>query len=267
MDIVNTLMVENNSNELMMATIFGSIIFFVFTAFCVSYLLIFRRKRQEHKDQLVASQKEFQAQLLQSQVEVQELTYNGLSRELHDNVGQLLNTALLLLGLAEREIPQPPDTLKTAYATLGDAINELRSLSKSLNREWLEQFNLLDNLTTEVKRLQQPQLSVSTVFPSNTRVELEPAMQIILFRIIQEAMQNAIKHAQASNIQIHLEEKAQQLLVRIIDNGKGFNAKEPTAGLGIKNMQHRVHVLGGQITWESMLPQGTTVQVSIPIKQ
>ena len=95
----------------------------------------------------------YEQELLQSKLETQEQTFQQIGKELHDNVGQLLSTSRMLLGLTERSLPNPPDTLLTANATLGEAISELRSLSKSLDKEWLEQFSFTDNLQTEISRI------------------------------------------------------------------------------------------------------------------
>lgn len=260
-------MTTSFTNELMYAAIFSTILFFIFTVFSISYLLIFRKKRKKHHEEIDTFKKEFQRQLLQSQIEVQEYTYNALSKELHDNVGQLLSTSRMLLGLTERNLPNPPDTLLTANATLGDAISELRSLSKSLDREWLEQFSFANNLATEITRINNTgTLRITATFKENYTLPLRSEEQIILFRIVQEAIQNAIKHAQAKDIHISIKGDGQALYIHVDDDGKGFSPGATLTGMGLLNMKHRTTLLGGTIQWQVVPNAGTSVQIVIPEK-
>lgn len=206
----------------------------------------------------------FEKQLLKSQIEVHESTLSTLSKELHDNIGQLLSTAKMLLGITERSIANPPDTLKTANETVGKAINELRSLSKSLSKEWLEQFDLIENLTAEISRLNTGD-DITLHLSQTDRLPMKADEQIILFRIIQEAIQNAIKHASAKNIFININIQNAILTTFVNDDGKGFDQNEKPGGVGILNMRHRTKLLGGTIEWKSS-NEGSTVLITLPVK-
>ena len=171
----------------------------------------------------------------------------------------------MLIGITERSISNPPDTLHTANETLGKAISELRSLSKSMNKEWLEQFNLLQNLEVEVSRLNSTntiQVHLSAVADSYLKAD----EQIILFRIIQEAIQNSIKHAEASNIFIDIVNENSNLSIKIKDDGKGFNQTEVKNGLGLLHLKQRTQILGGTISWITQENMGCTVLIEIPVK-
>ena len=209
-------------------------------------------------------QEDFRNQLLQSQIEVQEQTFQQIGKELHDNVGQLLSTSRMLIGLAERNLENPPDTLLTANATIGQAISELRSLSKSLDKEWLEQFDLIHNLQTEINRINAGN-EVKASLHCNTQLQLPPAKRVILFRIIQEAMQNAVKHGKSSRIDISIIRKHTMLEITIQDNGVGFDINMQSTGMGLVNMQHRAAALNGVLKYHSGIEgAGTAVIVSIP---
>ena len=115
--------------------------------------LVFPKKKKQLVDINNHMQQEFQQQLLQSQVEVQEHTFEQIGKELHDNVGQLLGSTRMLLGITERSLQQVPPTLSSANETLSKAIQEIRTLSKILNKEWLEQFSFQENLQAEIQRI------------------------------------------------------------------------------------------------------------------
>jgi len=208
--------------------------------------------------------KELEKQLMQSQIEVQEDTFMTLGKELHDNIGQLLSSSKMLLGVTMRNTHNSPDTLNTAYETLSTAIIELRSLSRSLDSQWLRQFNLIENLKTEVIRHNiTPGLRIHFSHPDT--LPLNSDQQILLFRIVQEAMQNAIKHAGAANINITMAENPARLDISVADDGKGFDPGSAKKGAGLNNIRHRSHALGGTARWQST-PAGTTLYIQIPVQ-
>src|ERR1044072_561682 len=94
-----------------------------------------------------------QLEFLHSQLETQEHSFNIISQELYNNIGQLLSSTKLLLSIAVMELEKIPDTLKTAEHTISKAIQDLRSLSKSISKEWVDNFNLVEQLQTEKDRI------------------------------------------------------------------------------------------------------------------
>ena len=233
----------------------------------ISFLIFFIFARQK-QNKLIVQQKvmkgEFEKQLLRSQIEVQEATYSTLGKDLHDNIGQLLGTAKMLIGLTERSINPVPETLITANETIGKAISELRSLSKSLNKEWLQQFDLIDNLKLEVRRINLSKtLKLHFLHPETLLINTDE--QIILFRIIQEAIQNAIKHSNATNIFVNVSIETSVLQISIQDDGSGFEKGSIVNGVGIINMKQRASLLGATIKWVEN-KQGTTVRIALPTK-
>lgn len=204
-------------------------------------------------------QAKFEQVLLQSQIEVQENTYRQIAQELHDNIGQLLSTTKMLIGVTEYKLTEVPDPLRKANATVTTAIHELRSLARSLDKNWLQQFNFLDNLRTEIERINAGEVIKAAIL-NYVEINKRPEEQVVLFRIVQEAIQNAIKHAQPSwiNITVAIDK---ELIVEIRNDGKPL--PENFQGMGTKNMQVRSNLLGGNITWQSA-PGQTIVIVRLP---
>ena len=141
----------------------------------------------------------------------------------------------MLLGITQRNLGASPETLTLAEQTIGKAITELRALSKSLDKEWLEQFDLIENLSTEISRINAGKM-LSIEFSHSGKFPLTSEKQIILFRIIQEGLQNIIKHANAKNIILKIKTIKQNLSVHIEDDGQGFSEISGN-GLGIRNMK------------------------------
>ncbi len=251
--------------EKAIAIVLMSFIFVMVALFVINYFIYFKRKKVLITEEHRKMKEQFQTELLQSRIEVQEQTFQQIGRELHDNVGQLLSTSRMLIGLTERSLQTPPDTLLTANATLGQAIQEIRSLAKALDKEWLERFSFAENIQTMIERINAGK-KVAVEYVQTTDLPLRSDEQIILFRIVQEAIQNAIKHAAPTHMRIGVEQKAMHYLITISDNGKGFHTASVVQGLGLLNMRHRTQLLQGEIQFHSILNGGTTVTIRLSVK-
>ncbi|QIL40009.1 hypothetical protein G7074_12485 [Pedobacter sp. HDW13] len=250
--------------EIYSAIIIISMIILVLSGGIIFAIINYKDKQSRFLLEKRAMEEEFSGQLLQSRIEVQEITFAAMSKELHDNIGQLLSSAKMHIGLAERAFPQTIPLLNAANETITDAISELRSLARSLDREWLERFDLLTNLKAECQRLgSSGAFEITFIHPS--RILMAPDRQIILFRIIQEAIQNAIRHAKPKYLFIHILTADDQdaLNIKISDDGPGFTELEE-AGLGMSNMRQRSLLLKGKIEWINT-GQGTQVNIELPL--
>lgn len=241
-----------------------SIIALILAGIIIFVLLFYQRRQFLYKEQL--NENAHANQLLKTRMEMQEQTLRIIGQELHDNIGQLLSTTKMFMGLAESTVVPVSQPFKTAKETLSLAIKEVRALSKSFNNEWLNRFNLYENLQQEVNRINSAGSTHVALNATNATLALESDAQIMLFRVIQEALQNCIKHANAKQICIAVTANNAQLVVNILDDGVGFNVDDNYSdGVGQLNMRHRTQLLGGTITWASNIGRGTCVHICIPL--
>lgn len=258
----------NNKNVVFVTL--AAIVFFSLSIFIAVFVILYQRKQLKHKRTTEQLKSDFNQQLLQSQLEIQEHSFNQIGQELHDNVGQLLTSTKMLLGVIEIGIQQNNieyayDTLKTAVQTLSKAIYEVRLLSKSLNEDWLYQFDLIENLRVETERINISRSIVVQLVCEHQPLSIHSEAQLMLFRVVQEALQNAIRHANAKQIFLYVRDNADNFQLIIEDNGIGFNTTTAKhEGLGLRNMQHRVQLLGGTIEWKTNAGEGTAVIIDIP---
>ena len=244
----------------------GAAIFSVLVFFIITFFVLYQRRFYRYAKEKQDLQNSFQQEILKTQLETQEETFHQIGEEIHDNIGQLLSSTKMMLGLTERSLPSIPDPLKTAQETLGKAISELRSLSRSLNKEWLHQFNVIQNLETEIDRINSAHVLKLELDTTAKLLSLSPEGQVMLFRIIQEALNNSIKHANAKTIRITIEQN-QNIKVKIIDDGTGIqNNQENSLGVGMINMKHRTSLLGGTIEWLPAENSGTEVRIQLPVQ-
>lgn len=243
----------------------GAAIFSILVFFIVMFIVLYQRRYYKFLREKQHLQTSFQSEILKTQLETQEATFYQIGEEIHDNIGQLLSSTKLLLGITERNLPTVPDPFKTAQETLSKAIIELRALSKSLNKEWLHQFNLIQNLETEIERINSAHVFQIELYTSIKTLPLAPEAQVMLFRIIQEAMHNSLKHANAKSIKITID-LSNLIFVLIADDGTGFDpSTNEYHGVGIINMKHRTILLGGTIEWKAGENGGTEVRIFLPV--
>jgi signal transduction histidine kinase len=244
----------------------GAAVFSVLVFFIIIFIVMYQKRYYRFLREKQQLQNSFQNEILKTQLETQENTFFQIGEEIHDNIGQLLSSTKMFLGVVEQSLPSISDPLKKAQETLSKAIFEIRALSKSLNREWLNQFNLIQNLETEIDRINAANSFRIELYTSIRLLPLTPEAQVMLFRIIQEAVHNCLKHANARIIRIIIN-LDDMIRITVADDGKGFQTENRDLhGVGIINMRNRTRLLGGTIEWTSRDIGGTEVQILLPVQ-
>ncbi len=213
-----------------------------------------KREQEEMK-------KIYEKTILQSQIEIQEQTFRHISQEIHDNVGQILS----LVSLNVSSMPTTDIEKRTFTRELvAKAVADLRDISKSLNPERIQVLELVHTIKHELDLLEKSGNYHIELLVNNPIEGLSAERKIILFRMIQEVMNNIIKHAKASSIKIVLDQNEESDLISIIDDGIGFSQEWPmNQGIGLSNIKKRGEMIKTSVTIESILNRGTTVNFSI----
>lgn len=223
--------------------------------------LILERKKLEFS---------FQENLLKTQLEIQEQTLKTISQEIHDNVGQVLSLAKLNLGTFEdAESAANQIKINDTKQLVSKAINDLRDLSRSLHGDKIAELGLLEAISNELKILQNTGQYKTELKITGNSYKLEPQKEMVLFRIFQEALNNAIKHSKSKKINVQLKYESDKFSMAINDDGIGFNKEGLDAvqsGIGLKSMQNRAALIGATFLLESIPGDGTLVTVEL-IKQ
>lgn len=206
-------------------------------------------------------------ELLQSQIEIQEQTFENISREIHDNIGQKLTLAKLHLNTLDLlEVNNASERLQTSVSLISDAIIDLSDISRSLSAEVIANNGLIKALELEVQQMRKSSLYNISFEINGEPVFLDSHRELIVFRIIQESLSNIMKHAAATLIKIKLNYTELLLQVNISDNGKGFSVNQPSAsGTGIANMKRRAGWLKGECLLDSIPGAGTNINIEIPL--
>ncbi len=213
-------------------------------------LVSFRKKEEEYKIGI-------QRSILQGQEDERK----RLSRELHDGLGPLLTSLRMNVSMANLETGEKEHIKKQ----IDETITEVRRMTADLMPQALIDFGVgaaLGSWLDSIRKATPIEIIYKNDLPENSR--LHSQIHIELYRIAQESINNALKHAQASQIKISLTEFDDRISYYLVDNGKGYDTSKKYPGNGLLNMQERVRLLHGSIYIEST-EKGTSLEVEIPI--
>lgn len=246
--------------------VFMTIFILVMITFIITILFFVQKKQRRFNNDLLEIKSNYDLELYRAQSEIQEQTSLEIARELHDNVGQNLSLAKLSLSTLDLD---KKDESKESLAEISDiielALYNLRILTRCMNTEIIRKGGLIKSINMQVDLIQR-----GGKFDAHLEVTGEPksladTKEIFLFRIVQEAINNIIRHSKASEILISLEFAKNSLLLQVSDNGTGFILDEKIAGpdivSGIYNMQRRAKIIDAEFEIDSQIGKGTCIRV------
>jgi signal transduction histidine kinase len=194
-----------------------------------------------------------------------------IAREVHDGLGHALVGSILQLELARKLVKRDPDEAETILQTEIPAIraawNEGRDLAFHLRPWETDGGSLTQTLERHLRRFAD-RTGIVTDFASDGETEnLPPDIAFVLTRVVQEALTNAAKHAQATHIHLHLTRTPTQITLTLRDNGIGFDAQRAGSGIGLASMRERLAALGGTLEITGEMGRGTTLTAVISLPQ
>jgi len=145
---------------------------------------------------------------------------------------------------------------------LGECIQDIRDLSKTLITEQVIHFGLIESLEREISKIQKLRLLKIELITQKHDIDIMPKHGLILFRIIQESINNILKHSKAKNVSIKIEDDHEKLDILISDNGKGFNTNLKKDGSGLKNMELRAKIIHAEFSIQSEPEKGTQTSIT-----
>ena len=186
-----------------------------------------------------------------------------VARDLHDEVNQSLTGLLLRLEAVREEAPPElePEIARTK-ALANQAMGELLSLARQLRPTALDDLGLVAAIDGQVEQLADAGLAAELNAEGDFS-DLDDDVQLVVYRVAQEALTNASRHAEASRIDVSLRRSARGVELTVADDGRGFAFEQSEGGLGIAGMRERALLVGGELTIESRPGQGTTVRLSV----
>ncbi|SKA15126.1 hybrid sensor histidine kinase/response regulator [Sediminibacterium ginsengisoli] len=206
-----------------------------------------------------------QKEITEAVIRVQEKERYEISKELHDNVNQQLTVAMMYIATAQKGGDNHQELLRQSSGFIFNGIEEIRKLSKALVTPLIKDFGLakaIDGLVEDIL-LANESMTIDFFADAFYEEDINYEFKLNIFRIVQEQMNNIIKHAQASHITIELY-RQKNITLSIQDNGKGFNPAEKRKGIGLNNIVSRAELYGGTIELKTSPGQGCRLHIAFP---
>jgi signal transduction histidine kinase len=260
---------HKGQENLFSAIIIISLIFLMICIGLIMLVILLQQRRKKYANEKRIMKHQFEAELLKTQIEVQEQTMQTIATDLHDNIGQLLSlTTLTLSSINVKEPVKAEKKVAESLNLVSSSIKELRGLAKLMHGEFIVQTGLGHAIKQELDRLKK--VSNYKLKINNQLLNAEvssPNKDLIILRLLQEIINNIIKHANATQIEFNVYLADEKVYLNIKDNGIGFDtdhSKTKKNGMGLSSMHKRVALINGEILINSTPLNGTSIAIEIP---
>ena len=256
-------------------TIVGLGLGIVLLSFIVAIVFLYQRRQFQHQAELNRMKDIYDQQIMKAQLEMQEETFKNIAQDLHDNIGQMLSMVKLTLAAVtvDPNIPHH-DKLMNSREVLNKAIMDLSHLTKSLHSDRIAHVGIVEAIQYEVDSIRK-----SGLVKINSAIEkggyyLGEQNSVVIFRMFQEMINNALKHAKATQINVSINNPdGNTFVLSINDDGIGFNVQEmksrsnSSTGVGLRSMTNRAALIGAKFDLQSKPGSGTKVTITLPLSR
>lgn len=238
------------------------VVFAILLVMAIVYITFYRKKsallfeRREKESQ-------YQQELTHAIIEMKETTLSYIGQELHDDLGQKMSVAKLMVnhGL-ENATGEQREILLEINEIIGESIRDIRSLSKSFITEQIENLGLVESIQKEVARIDRLNLMKIQFTHNQNKIKIESKDGLILFRIIQECINNVLKHSRAKNMNIDIVDGDKTINITLKDDGVGFENDGNKKGSGLISMQKRANLIHTDFQLTSEKGKGTSISIN-----
>lgn len=259
---------NNDLTQIALATTF---LILLLAGFILTILFLYRKKQIVYLKELESIKSEYEKTILNTQLEIQEQTFQNISREIHDNICLNLTLAKLnLVTLTTGDRQQSLERINSSIDLLSKSIYELSDISHSMNPAFIESFGLIKTLEMETEKLKKPGLFNTSFILEGNPVFMNSQKELVIFRIVQEAFNNILKHSLAKNVLLKLFYTENHIEAIVQDDGIGFSSDQPNDNQkskhqsGLVNIKKRTKLINGSCRITSVINKGTTIFLSIP---
>lgn len=218
--------------------------------------------------QLEAERVQKQREIAETIIDTQEKDRHFISKELHDNVNQQLSLAMMYIASAERKQGDNTLLLKQSAGFVLNAIQEIRHLTKNLVTPLIKDFGLIkaiESIIDDISNVQE--ISIDFIADSFWEDDIIYEFKLCIYRIIQEQVNNVMKHAKASQLQIQLARDEKNIILSVADDGVGFDSDHQKNGIGLYNIISRVEVYQGSLSMETSPGNGCKFDILFPVSK
>jgi signal transduction histidine kinase len=255
---------DSKEGILLIGTTMVILVAFALTVLAV--MIIYRRRKLQHIQEIREMNEKFSRELLEAQLEVQRQTMQHIGREIHDNVGQQLTLAFLRAQAIRSGNQNIDSQIQSVGKIINGALADLRNLSRSLTDPNLLEKDINQLIQLECAKIKSTKLCDINFKAGATVTGFSIEVKSFVLRILQEFLQNSVKHSKCTSIEIDLEHDTDGVMLMATDNGIGFVETEQQAGLGLASMRKRAAIIGAELSIESEVHNGTRLRLFVPLK-
>lgn len=218
------------------------------------FFLVFVRKKRIINEKKKELSRNFERQLLQTKLEIQNETLTSVSREIHDNIGQVLSFVKLSLATSVHlNSGDKHHKIQESIQLISEVISDLRDLSKSLSFDKIKKEGLVKVIAYDIERLQKSGIINASFAVNGDPIMMSGQIDLVLYRIFQEIVNNTLKHAESKDLFIDLKFEKKCFTLMIKDSGRGFSedSLEMGHGLGLENIRQRATLIGASVLIET----------------
>jgi two-component system NarL family sensor kinase len=251
----------------------GTLAMFLLSAGIVGFVILYQRKLHQAQLELQEMETMYQKNLVQSNMEEIENERIRISKDLHDEIGSLFSALSIKLDQLvstippSQLIPESNKVIKDSKQTIELGIKSIRRISHNMIPPTLEMFGLVVTLEDLCSQFEGGPSGLPIEFTASENIAEPPnKISLIIFRIIQELIQNTLRHSGATRAELSIKNKENNIILEYADNGKGFlyDEMKKNKGLGLLNIESRVSIIQATLNYETAPNMGTKVIITIP---
>ncbi|QSW89188.1 histidine kinase [Flavobacterium endoglycinae] len=252
--------------EIQLLVISLGIVFFTLLIVLLFLFFYFIKKKNNYMVEKMEAEMYFQSELVKTRIEIKDQTLSEISKELHDNIGQIISVAIMQLNIGISNKGIQVSELKDLKSVLAKSLDELRILSRIINKDNLLQHNFAEAIQLDLERVKKLKKIKYNFNLIGEIPEINEEHDLIIYRIFQEALHNSLKHSHSDLFDVHLETTPNVFRLKLKDFGIGYNLEDSNAGLGLTNMKLRAKLIGAKLAIASD-QSGTIVTLEYPLTQ
>ena len=257
---------QEKLSEVTLILIGSTVIILLLTGLIVFSLIVNQKRKYRHRQEKLSLKNDYDQELLRSTVEIQTQAFESISRELHDNVGTLISIAMVHIKSMDASTREKEkQRLSESENLLNEALESLRDISRSIHPENISRLGWQQSLESELQRIGKSKMFTVAYTQEGEPFAVELGKQVIIFRILQESLNNIVRHSNGLHIGCHVSFFGGEVNITITDDGKGFDQPgemDYRNGSGLRNMRARAAMLPAVLSIGNGPKKGTVVKLT-----
>lgn len=253
--------------EIQLLVISLGIVFLTLLIILLVIFFYFLKKKNNYLVEKMESEMYFQSELIKTRIEIKDQTLSEISKELHDNIGQIISVGIMQLNMyLNVDMPVHNNELNDLKQILAKSLDEIRILSRIINKDNLLQSNFIEAIKQDLERIKKLKNIDSSYNFTGKIPDISLEHDLFIYRIFQEALHNSLKHSHSDSFEVNISTSDTLFQLEIRDFGIGYDTNNKNSGLGLNNMKLRAKLIGAVLKMESD-SSGTTVTLNYPLTE